>query len=103
MLRPTAFQINRLRVQSKTVTASLAHDDVLVAKPFVFNCLAIETDQSVQTNESTNNDLKVSAIQTPTQILEDAIEPVSVTVVSPGQIVFVNSKDSPKELESTVA
>lgn len=118
MLRPTAFQTNRLKVQAKSETVQ-ATEAVIVAKSPLFYCPVIKTDPAAQTtNGSTNSDIAVTPI--PSQALEEDVKSVvSVTVISSGQNlvlrtdtsldvelvsnVFVNSKDPPDEFENTGA
>lgn len=115
MLRPTAFQMNRLKVQTKTETVSASSEDVIVAKSPLFYCPVIKTDPASLTNGSSN--IEVTTTQTPNPIPEDDVKSVSVTVISSGQNlvlrtdqshdvelvsnVFVNSKDPLDESEHT--
>lgn len=117
MLRPTAFQMNNIKVQAKPENVPAVSEDVLVAKSPFFYCPVIKTDPTAQNNGSTNSESEVTAIQAPNQILEDDVKSVSVTVISSGQHlvlrtdksldvelvsnVFVNSKDPPDEFENT--
>lgn len=115
MLRPTAFQMNRFKVQAKTETVPTSSEDVIVAKSPLFYCPVIKTESAAQTNGSAN--VQVNAL--PRQIHEDDVKSVSVTVISSGQNlvlradqsldvelvsnVFVNSKDPPDVLEDNRA